>query len=146
MVGGSTPPSRKEGGGGRVHTMHISCIFHESSCTMIPVSFWDPSQTYLDSKKYRNRSAWNGAGSIPIGIPGFDNCCISRSYLRLLLLAYTWFGICVHWLEHSFILCDFESFERFSNSYNLILFKNVLLYTGPLIYLFIFGGNRFFTV
>ena len=63
----------------------------------------------------------------------FDNWC-TRTYVDLLLLAYTRFWIC------------FQSFQNFSSSYNFILFKNLLLHIWPLIYLFLLERDSFYTV
>ena len=61
-------------------------------------------------------------------------------------------GIHMIWDMHTmtctviFSLCLFEGFKKFSGSYNFILFKNLLLYNRPLIYLFALRRNKFFTV
>ena len=64
----------------------------------------------------------------------FDNWRTSRTYVRLLLLAYAWFRTCVRWHVRSFIPYDFLKFSIFFSSYNFILFKNLLLYIWSLIF------------
>ena len=55
-----------------------------------------------------------------------------------LTVVYTWL-----W---TFFPIIFKSFQNFSDSYNFILFKNSLLYLWSLIYLFVLGRDRIFTV
>ena len=54
----------------------------------------------------------------------------------------------VHTFTHTLIFFPmiFSKFKNFSGSYNFILFKNLLLYIWPLIYFFVLGGDKFFTV
>ena len=75
-------------------------------------------------------------------LSGFDSWRTSRTYVRLLLLAYALFWTCVRWHVRSFFPYDFQNF---SGSYNFITFKNLLLYISPLIYLLVSGKDRFFT-
>ena len=44
---------------------------------------------------------------------GFDNSRTSRTYVRLILLAYAWFCTCVRWHVHSFFPYDFVKFLQF---------------------------------
>ena len=60
---------------------------------------------------------------------GFDNCHTSRTYVRLLLLAYAWFWTCVRWGVRSFFLLWF-----------IKIFKIFELY------LFVLGRERVFSV
>ena len=76
----------------------------------------------------------------------FHNWFMLRTYVGLLLLAYTWFWPCVRWRIRSFFSYDFFKFSYFSGSYNFILLKNVLLYIWFLIYLFVLVRDRFFIV
>ena len=78
---------------------------------------------------------------------GFNNNWrTSCNYIRLRLLAYAWFWTCVRWQGRSFFSIILQSFQNFSVSYNFILFKNLLLYIWPLIYLSVLGRDIFFTV
>ena len=60
----------------------------------------------------------------------------------LLLLSYIWFWLHIYWHLCSFFPYDIWKFSKVSGSYNFILFKNLLLYIWPLIYLFVFGRKR----
>ena len=55
------------------------------------------------------------------------------------------FWTCIRWHLYSFFPYGFSKFSKFSGSYN-ILYKNLLLWIWPVIYFFVLGRDRFFTV
>ena len=61
--------------------------------------------------------AYNNMKSVccVISLPnaGFNNWCTSRTFVRLLLLAYAWFWTCICWHVRSFFPCDFSKFSKF---------------------------------
>ena len=85
-------------------------------------------------------SIWTLKSSKTLCLPGFDNWHTSRTYICLLLLLYTWFWKFIRWNAYSFFPYDF------SGSYNFTLFRNLMLYIGPLTFLLVLGRDRFFTV
>ena len=65
----------------------------------------------------------------------------SRKGYRVRQLTYVWFWTCVRWDVRTFFPMIFKKFSKFFR-----FFKNLLLYISPLIYLFVLGRDRFFTV
>ena len=47
---------------------------------------------------------------------------------------------------YDFWFLPYDFFKKCTGSFNFILFKHLLLYIWPLIYLFVLGRDRFFTV
>ena len=69
---------------------------------------------------------------------GFDNWRTSRTYVRLILLAYAWYLTCVRWHVRSFF------------SYNFLKFSEILWFLFCTVlktscYIFDLGKDRFFT-
>ena len=83
-----------------------------------------------------------------------DTSFMQRSKLPYVgyVRASTFIGLCII-LDMRALTCRliffpmiFLNFQKFSGSYNSILVEPLLLYTWPLVYLFVLGKEKFFTV
>ena len=116
--------------------------FNDEQCLILIINKW---RKYLNIGSYGN-TFLNTSRSLTVSIincSGFNNWHMSRTYARLLLMAYAWFWTCVRWHLRSFFPYDFLKFSKFSGSWNFILLKKLLLYIWPL---FVLGRDRFFTL
>ena len=105
---------------------------------LVYLNFTLDSEDLLCWYKWKKWFIWTMAG--------FDNWHTLHTYVCLLLLVYTWFWTCVCWQTCSFFPMFSKSFQDFSGSSMFLLFKNLLLYIWPLIYLFVIERDTFFTV
>ena len=121
----------------------LCCHIHVNSWGEVPNTMQSYSVLTIASKPltfksflmHSSQSSWDG-------LQGY----------RVQQLVYTYFYRHVHDFEDAYIdmyayffLMFFKvlKFQNFAGSYNVILFKNLLLYRWPLIYLFVLGRERF---